>query len=199
MLEKHSTNLGLSLPLTLPFCFQPFSSTWITVFPVFSFYNIGMRYSRRVLYSEDSMYVFTVWVEEMKYALQEWEGKDSHKVINWLPKQCYRWLLRYVTVCPLVSPWQERMDEKELCRNSRHSCTMHPGASTGELLCLGKQRLHYPSSDTRSSLRLLYESRHTIPETKLACIYWEVECSQTNGGASVIGSQHVSLCVLLQP
>lgn len=76
---------------------------------------------------------------------------------------------------------------------------MCPGASTGELILLVEQWLHYPSSDTPSSLRLLYEFRHTILETKLACIYWEVECSQTNGGASVIGSQHVSLCVLLQP
>lgn len=41
--------------------------------------------------------------------------------------------------------------------------------------------------------------RYTILETKLALIYWEVECSQTNGGANIIGSQHVSVCILLKP
>lgn len=42
-------------------------------------------------------------------------------------------------------------------------------------------------------------SRYPILATKLALIYTEVECSQTNGGASIIGSQHVSVCILLKP
>lgn len=75
---------------------------------------------------------------------------------------------------------------------------MYSPASLWKVIFLLSGLFHFKSLDTQPSLRSLYEFRHTILETKLACIYWEVECSQTNGGASVIGSQHVSLRVLLK-